>query len=332
MSRLLDIQPKQALYIGTGVAISAGFAYAAYNFTKRVLDNRVPKKWRKVGEVTDLICYPIKSCGWIRTNEFNCSQIGIERDNIRDRVFMVVRTNGEFITARAYPTMVQVTPVIKSDIMTLSAPGMRDIKIDIKRLFTVPKTKASVWSETVDIIDAGEEAAQWFSRFILKEDFGLRLVFYPQTYPTRGVREKNKIFDTTVSDDTGALHDATSFMLINEGSIADLNSKINKPVTPLQFRPNIVIKGPNSFEEDSWKWVRIGNHTVFRNVKPCTRCIFTNIDPETARRSSVDEPLKTLKKYRQFEKTGESPVMGIHLGIREYGALKLGDSVFVEDD
>lgn len=185
---------------------------------------------------------------------------------------MIVRTsNGEFITARAYPTLVQVMPVVKGEVMTLSAPGMRNIEIDIKRLKTIPPNKASVWSQEVDVIDAGEEVAQWFSRYILKEDFGLRLVFYHQTIPTRDVRPKNTTFETTIPDDTGALHDATSFMLINEGSIADLNTKIKNPVTPLQFRPNIVIKGPQAFAEDSWKWVKIGDKTVFRNVKPCTR-------------------------------------------------------------
>lgn len=189
--------------------------------------------------------------------------------NLRDRVFMVVRS-GEFITARAYPPLVQIMPTISENLMTLSAPGMIDIKIDFQKLKATPPNKASVWSQEVNVIDAGEEAAQWFSRFILKEDFGLRLVFYYDNKPTRDVRPKNKIFETAIPDDTGALHDATSFMLINETSIADLNTKIKKPVTPLQFRPNIVIKGPQAYAEDSWKWVKIGD-TVFRNVKPCTR-------------------------------------------------------------
>lgn len=224
-----------------------------------------------MGEVTDLLCFPIKSCGWIRTNDFECSQIGLVSGKIRDRIFMVVRTDGEFITARAYPTLVQIMPTIKDDIMTLSAPGMINIDIDLQRLLTIPSNKASVWSQEVDVIDAGEDAAQWFSRYILKDDFGLRLVFYHQNIPTRDVRPKNAIFKTAIPDDTGALHDATSFMLINEGSIADLNTKLKKPVTPLQFRPNIVVKGPHAFDEDSWKWIKIGNETVFRNVKPCTR-------------------------------------------------------------
>lgn len=184
---------------------------------------------------------------------------------------MVIKSDSsEFITARAYPSLLLVLPTLKGDVMTLSAPGMIDIQIDFKKLYSTPSSNASVWSQDVEVIDAGEEAAQWFSRFILKEDFGLRLVFYNKTKPTRDVRPKNKIFETAIPDDTGALHDATSFNLINESSIADLNSKLKKPVTALNFRPNIVIKGPNAYDEDNWKWVKIGE-TVFRNVKPCTR-------------------------------------------------------------
>lgn len=60
-------------------------------------------------------------------------------------------------------------------------------------------------------------------------------------------------------------------MLVNQGSLAELNSRLEDKVTAVQFRPNFVVKGPVAFEEDSWKWVRIGENVVFRNVKPCTR-------------------------------------------------------------
>lgn len=268
---------------------SGALAYVAYYFIKRRLDRIPPKRfanfqrqisfsylvhdfrWRKVGEVTDLLCFPIKSCGVIRLDEFECEQIGLQKGNIRDRTFMVVRTDGEFVTGRTYPKLVQVSPQIEGDEMILSAPGMIDLTVDFARLFTVTPIKANVWGQTVDAVDCGEEAARWFSRYILQEDFGFRFVFYPSSLPTREVRPKNKIFDTTVQDDTGALHDATSFVLINENSINELNSRVNIPVTPSQFRPNIVIKGPSAFEEDDWKWVKIGDEVIFRNVKPCTR-------------------------------------------------------------
>lgn len=207
----------------------------------------------------------------IRLDEFECVQIGLQKDNVRDRTFMVVDKDGNFVTGRQYPKLVQVAPKFEGDYMRLSAPGMIDLSVDVARLLTIQPIKAKVWGQTVDAVDAGEEAARWFSRYLLQEDFGLRFVFYPMSFPTREVRETNKIFPTLKKDDAGALHDATSFVLINESSINDLNSRIKNPVTPSQFRPNFVIKGPSAFEEDNWKWVKIGDEVIFRNVKPCTR-------------------------------------------------------------
>lgn len=83
-------------------------------------------------------------------------------------------------------------------------------------------------------------------------------------------------------------------MLMNEASLTDLNNRMDHDVPAQQFRPNFLVKGPEAFAEDSFDWVRIGE-VVFRNVKPCTRCIFTNIDPETAKRDPEGNPLNTLK-------------------------------------
>lgn len=41
---MLDITPKQAIYVGAGVVFTAGFAYGTYNFVKKALENRPPKK------------------------------------------------------------------------------------------------------------------------------------------------------------------------------------------------------------------------------------------------------------------------------------------------
>lgn len=86
-------------------------------------------------------------------------------------------------------------------------------------------------------------------------------------------------------------------MMINEGSITELNSRIDTPVTPMFFRPNFVVKGPPAFAEDDFNWVKIGDDTIFKVVMQCTRCVFTTIDPETGTKNSGGEPLKTLKRY-----------------------------------
>jgi uncharacterized protein YcbX len=186
---------------------------------------------------------------------------------------MVVNSSGEFVTGRKYPTLVQVMPTIDGDVMTLSAPGKDDVELSFDEMSKTKPSTAVVWNESVEIIDCGDEVAEWLSNFILGEDKGLRLVYYPASLPSRDVREKNKIFDTTFRKDVGALHDATSFMLINQKSVDELNSRVDNAVTALQFRPNFVVKGPEAFDEDNWKFVKIGDEVVFQNVKPCTRFV-----------------------------------------------------------
>lgn len=261
------------------IAAGVGFATAAtigaiWLYNKKSRD-AIPKRWKKVGEVSELICYPIKSCGPIRIDSVNCSILGIDNDYLRDRVFMITKDR-TFITARAYPTLVKIQPEIKGSIMTLSAPGMIDIVLDIKSLEGTPTNQTICWDEAVESIDCGEEIAKWISRFILSEDFGLRLAYFPGKLPTRDVREKNKKFKLMTRNDTGALHDASSFMLINENSILDLNTRLADHVTPVRFRPNFVVKGPAAYDEDNWKFVKLGSNTIFRITKPCTRFVKNN--------------------------------------------------------
>lgn len=182
------------------VGISGAVAFAVYYRHK--LLNTPPKKWRKVGDLTELFCFPIKSAGCIRLDSLDCSKIGLQNGSLRDRIFMVVKTNGEFITARGYPKLVQIIPKVEGQDMILSAPGMMDLKFNIQRLYSQEPIKANVWSQQVSAVDAGEEVARWLSRFLLSEDFGLRLVFYYPTKPTRGVRP-NKVFKFNTDDDTG---------------------------------------------------------------------------------------------------------------------------------
>uniref|UniRef100_A0A1L8E041 Putative mitochondrial amidoxime reducing component 2 n=1 Tax=Nyssomyia neivai TaxID=330878 RepID=A0A1L8E041_9DIPT len=316
-----------AVGVGVVAAVTAGYLY------KKKLDNSPPKRWRRVGELSDLIVYPIKSCGPVRANKVECNILGIEADHLRDRVFMIITPEGQFITGRSHPKCVQIQPRFYGDKMILSAPGMLDIEVDMKRLYEQKPIRTLCWGQPVDTVECGEEVARWISRFLVSEDIGMRLVFYPGALPTRDVREKNRIFKDLTKIDSGALHDATSYMMMNEASVTELNTRLKDSVTPLQFRPNFLVKGPTTaFEEDNWKWIKIGNDVVFRNVKLCGRCIFTNIHPETGLRNPEQQPLKTLKSYRMVPNAGDSPILGIHLGVRVPGKISLGDAVYVGEN
>lgn len=327
---------KMRLAYASAVVVGAGTAvfFLWWWWTGKRKEQKPPAKWRKVGELSDLIAYPVKSLGSVRVTAMECTSLGLKSGWLRDRTLMIIDLDGHFVTGRQYSKMVQVSPSISGSVLTLNAPGMMSVSVDLAHLRR-KGFRAAIWGQAVPARDCGEEVARWLSRYILQEDIGLRLVYYPLDRSARSVRTKNKVFPLTISEDTGAYPDATSYSLINETSISELNSRLEEPVTAHHFRPNFVVKGATAYEEDGWDWIKIGN-VIFRNVKPCTRCIFTIVDPETGIKNSKAEPLKTLKTYRQITDpelrpyTGDSPVMGIHLGLRNpNGIVRLGDPVYV---
>ncbi|XP_034946877.1 mitochondrial amidoxime reducing component 2-like [Chelonus insularis] len=318
-----------AVTIGTGSL--AIFIWWWFYKGKKV---RLPNEWYKVGEISDIFVFPIKSLGCVNVTSVECTILGCKVSEwIRDRTLMVIDLNKKFVTARKYPKMVQISPSVTGSVLTLEAPGMVKISTDLAQVGKV--FKSEVWGQKVPACDCGDEIAQWLSRFILEQDTGLRLVYYPLDKSSRDIRPNNRLFPLLKSVDSGAYPDCTSYNLINEASIADLNTKVEDPVTPLQFRPNFVVKGPKPLEEDTWDWIKIGS-VIFRNIKPCTRCIFTTINPSNGCKHPKQEPLKILKEYRQIENpefrssVGDSPVMGIHLGLKgPNGIVKLGDPVYL---
>ncbi|KAL0134398.1 hypothetical protein PUN28_001289 [Cardiocondyla obscurior] len=327
---------KARLTYATTVAIGVGTAvFVIWWWWNRKQGPKPPSKWRKVGELSDMVMYPVKSLGPVRKTEMECTTLGLKSGWLRDRTLLVIDLEGRFLTARQQPKMVNVSPSVSGSVLTLSAPGMMSVSVDLAQL-RGKSFRVAVWGQAVPARDCGEEPARWLSRYILQEDVGLRLVYYPLDRPVRPVRQKNvKSFPKQEPIDAGAYPDETSYTLANEASIADLNTRLDEPVVAQQFRMSFLVKGPSAYEEDNWDWVKIGN-VIMRNLRPCTRCIFTTINPETGTKHPNTEPLKTLRSYRQITDpqirpaVGDSPAMGIHLGLRgPNGVVRLGDPVYV---
>lgn len=93
----------------SAAAVAAGTAiFLAWRWWSRRQRFRPPTKWRRVGELSDLICYPVKSLGPIRLNSMECTNLGLKNGWLRDRTLMVIDLDGQFVTGRQYPRMVQV--------------------------------------------------------------------------------------------------------------------------------------------------------------------------------------------------------------------------------
>ena len=114
--------------------------------------------------------------------------------------------------------------------------------------------------------------------------------------------------------------DAYPILVASEASLADLNSRLDSPIEILRFRPNIVLRGSEPYEEDAWKHLKIGN-VLLRAARPDIRCLVTTQDPMTGE-ARGPEPLKTLATYRKVE---NGVIFGMYYMPEKLGQIKVGD-------
>ncbi|KOB74492.1 Mo-molybdopterin cofactor sulfurase [Operophtera brumata] len=298
-------------YIAAAVTTAGvvGGAYTAYRVYRRFQMTRLPQKWKQVGTLKDIYVYPIKSCGGIMLDRAECTILGLRHGWLRDRVLMVTDEKNNFITARAYPELLTVATSVKNSVLTLSHGDMEPLRVNLAEIIElgIPPKMAQVWSVPVPVYDCGWEASEWISRCLDKSAGNFRLAYYA-AHKSRELRGSTNKFYKFTKNDTGALPDEVSFNLINEASVEDLNQKLtDSKVSARNFRPNFVLEGAQAFEEDNYKFVKIGEN-IFEVIKPCTR-----LDCTEERRSA-----------------GNSPRMGLQMALRSGpgGFVSINDHIY----
>ena len=94
-------------------------------------DLSMPSTWQQVGKVAKLYIYPIKSLANVQVEKFEVKANGAENNWTIDRQFMVVDRKGKMVTARKFPHMSMVVPMVTKEHLVLSYPGMEKIKVKI---------------------------------------------------------------------------------------------------------------------------------------------------------------------------------------------------------
>lgn len=319
-----------------GTILAAGAStFAIYKYLKN--KKSFPTKWRQAGVLSELSAYPIKSCGGVKLEMAECTPLGLKYGWLRDRSFMVVR-DGKFISAREFHSMVLVKSKFEGDKLTLTHPNMPSIQVNMSEVVKREPETCYVWSQAVPVHDCGAEVSNWFTKLLIENDSGvkLRLVYYASDVATRPARDSTRAFKVATDADVGALPDMIAYMLMNQASVDDLNVRVgNGTVTHSQLRGNFLMINAKAYEEDNFKWVKIGSN-IFEVVQPCTRCVMTTIDAETGVQNPNNEPLDTMKKYRQIEDpalrkfVGSSPVMGSFIALRSApGVIHVNDPIYV---
>ena len=176
----------------------------------------------------------------------------------------------------------------------------------------------TVWKDGIDSVDAGDAAAAWLTHFLGRD---VRLV-HMDAHALRPMRP-----EYGQPGDEVSFADALPLLAISQAALDALNARLAVPLPMLRFRPNLVIEGATPHAEDGWRRVRIGT-IEFDAVKPCTRCVFTTVDPDLGKFDPSGEPLRTLKTYRR---SPAGITFGMNLIARGKGRVRLGDPVSVLD-
>ncbi|MRD48310.1 MOSC domain-containing protein [Caenimonas koreensis DSM 17982] len=269
--------------------------------------------------IARLFVYPIKSCAGVEVNEAVLTETGLDLD----RAWMVVDSEGEFVSQRELPRMALVKVQMKFSEVILRAPGMLALHLQIDTVEAPARVR--IWNDEVSAFDMGDTAAQWFTDFLGQK---LRLVrFDPDE------RRLSSLKWTGGAPALNQFSDGFPILVASEGSLAELNRRLQASgrdaVGMERFRPNIVLEGLEAHDEDRFDLITIAadGEVVLKAVKPCARCPIPNVDPATA----VSAPFVSdaLQAYRSNPVVDGAVTFGMNLiivnGIDQ--TLRVGQAV-----
>ncbi|HKE45777.1 MAG TPA: MOSC N-terminal beta barrel domain-containing protein, partial [Steroidobacteraceae bacterium] len=235
--------------------------------------------------LTGLYTYPVKGCRAISHDAQKLTPTGLAWD----RHWMFISPAGRFLTQRECPRLACIEVAIDGRDLVLSSQGHAQLRCPIDGAGA--RLEVTVWRDRcmaqVNTVDTRE----WFEAVTGR--------------PGQLVRSLPGDERTSERHFTGEqvarvrFADGYALLVANQGSLDDLNARLERPVPMERFRPNMVLSGLPPFAEDEVDCIRIGE-VELRLVKPCTRCIVTTTDQQTGERQG-DEPLRTLGDYRWLE-------------------------------
>jgi uncharacterized protein YcbX len=288
-------------------------------------------------QVTEINRYPLKSGAADTLNNGELTLTGLTFD----RHWMVVTESGRFISQRekGAQKLSLVRALLGDEGLELFAPGKDPLIVPFESA-TPRRITVELHDEFYEGVDAGDEAAQWFSEFLPPwKNESFRLVYFPSNY-VRSTKGRYTQLDSAVTQ----FADGYAVLITNEASLADLNQRLEAagvdPVKMNVFRPNIVIGGGAAWAEDELKQLQIGD-AIVEVVKPCGRCPITGVTQELGSFSrSPQEPRRTLEDFHagkdliaKFpnleEQLLDKAMFGQNAVVIRPGAVRVGDEIKV---
>ena len=252
--------------------------------------------------------YPVKSMRAVPMSTLALDEKGI----VGDRRWMVVDAEGRFVTQRTVPALVQLQPSLVAGGVRLD-DGAATLEVQTPAL-DAPRRRVTVWRDTFEALDAGDEAAAWLSARL---GFACRFVgFAPDV--------RREVDVTYAKDAQTTFTDAYPLLVVNEASLDALNATLPQAIPMERFRPNLVVRAERAWLEDGWKRLQIDG-VPLDAVKPCARCVAITTDQRTGERPQGALPLRALSELHSMP--GRGAIFGMNLVHRAHGNLHVGAHV-----
>ena len=262
--------------------------------------------------LSEINVFPIKSLRGISLPQADLTSRGLRLD----RRWMLVDDQGKFLSQRVYPVLTMLQVKIQGDQLEVHHVDYPEQVIEVSPNGPFESTiDVIVWQNICSANVYPKPVNEWFSK---RTGIDCRLVYMPDS-SRRPVDSEYQINEDIVS-----FADGFPCLIIGESSLADLNGRLENPVSMSRFRSNLVFSGGPAFAEDVWQEIRIGQ-VLFHVAKPCPRCVMITIDPLTGQKGV--EPMQTLATYRK-DATG-GVMFGQNLLHSRPGTLQVGMEIEV---
>lgn len=236
------------------------------------------------------------------------------RGLVHDRRWMVVDASGRFMSQRTRPEMAHVTAEPTATGLRLATPGHPDCIVDSVH---GPAREVVVWKDTVQAEAPSPAADAWLSTVL---DTPCQLVHLPD----QTTRPTDPRFGQ--AGDETSFADGFPLLVLGTASLADIAARVPGHGDAARFRANLLIEGAPQWAEDHWHRLRIGE-VELELVKPCSRCILVNVDPQTGTPDPNGQPLRELATWRRNPEG--KVIVGQNAVPRHLGSLRVGDPVHV---
>ncbi|XP_024876937.1 mitochondrial amidoxime reducing component 2-like [Temnothorax curvispinosus] len=297
------------------------------------------KNWVKIGHVTQLYMYPLKSGGKVCISSTRCNQYGMvnwnqQMPNIKiwDGMFLVYNQKTKTIANFAnYWKLVLININVNETFMQFNGIGIDSLIIEIDKQ-TRKYCKVFYYSSwhggtPTKLRDCGAKAAKWINEYLGTSDLRLvqRVDCNPLHEEPNFIRENwmeyNMIYSTKAEEKTEAFANVTRCVLMTTSTLDKLQKDIIHNDEHHLIRPNIVVSASSiPYSEEDWEWIKIKN-IIIRVIKPVPRYL---IKPFALRFLTVFAHELYIR-----DKEEETAHLGVYCASFISGNLQLNDDVYV---